>query len=587
MSNIYSKIENEIDQYLNQSVEISEGVNYSQNKLVKRISLFKNKIYPKGKTDKQGKYKYWFDIINFRVNNEAKNIQVDTKNPLVFSQNPIGDFSATYIINMSLRDFLWETGRADEMNEATEAFSADGNILFKRTKNGYELCDLTNTYLTNTTAKTVDDTDIIERHQLTQSELRAKIGVWDNVEEVIKECGNKLFSATIKSTKEATSNPYYEIFERNGEVSEAELFEAQNKEGGDENKYILAKIIVAGLEKGSSNGKYVLFAEPLGKKKLSDVYVEAHRGPYKGRWWREGLYELLFDYQVRGNEIGNQLSKGLEWASKTFFRHSDNMAIQNIMTDLANGDAIKSKDLAQVEVKMQGFDQLIADWNRTMAEADKVANSYEVVTGDETKASMPFRLGLLMDTNASKLFLFLRQKLGLAYNKIFKFWIIPELVKNLKGKEIIRVTGDIGALERFRQMAVDNWYVRNLLLIGPHTPEMAKLLKEAKMKEIQKLDPMIENSEKIWKDVINRIWVTMTGENADFNDEMQTIYSMIQLETDPVRRAYLLDRIYAMKGLNVPPPVQSDIPQVAPAAGKPTEEKKGVSEFQTVQTGIK
>jgi len=300
------------------------------------------------------------------------------------------------------------------------------------------------------------------------------------------------------------------------------------------------------------------------------------------------MYELLFDYQVRANEIVNQLARGLDWASKVVFKSDDSKTVQNIQTDVANGDVIKTKDLAQVDVRMRGLDQLIADWNRLLQDADRVANSFEIVTGEEMRGNTTFRLGLLMDTNVNKLFYFLRQKLGIAYNKVFKDWVLPELVKDLSGKEIIRVTGDAGFMERFRRLAVDNWYVLNLARIGPHTAEIATVLKEAKYQEMLKTDPYIKNSEKIWKDVLKRLWITITGENTDFSDEYQKMSSMLQFETDPIRRAFLLDRIYAMLGLPVPPKVQAEIPQVEPSrasGGSVEPAKKGVREFETVQTG--
>ena len=140
---------------------------------------------------------------------------------------------------------------------------------------------------------------------MTQSDLRAKQGIWK--QEAIDERHQELRQQVLPKHSATggyytTPIPIYEIFERNGEVSERTLFEAQGKEGGDENKYLLARIIVAGLANEKDEEKFVLFAEPL-KGKMSDRFVEAHRGPYKGRWWREGLYELLIDHQYRANEI--------------------------------------------------------------------------------------------------------------------------------------------------------------------------------------------------------------------------------------------------------------------------------------------
>lgn len=564
-------IKSEVSDYIDVKQETTEGVSFSQSKVIKRINLYKNREYPLGKIDKRdASYKYWPDIIAPLVEGNVKNLRFTTKNILAFSKNPIGDFAAVYTINMSLDEWMWETGRAEELNESIEAFTADGNVLFKKVKGGYTLCDAENTFIINQAAKTVDQTPVIERFELTQSELRAKEGVWSHVSDVIEKCGNKFYQRNIRGIGKATTMPLYEVFERNGEISEAALFEAQGKEGGDPDKYLLARVTVAGISKNDKDKENVLFAEKLSGP-LSDYFVEAHRGPYKGRWWREGLYELLFDHQYRACEIAIQLSRGLDWASKVIFKDDAAKIVHNIRTDIANGAVIKSANLAQVEVRMQGVDQLIADWNRNLEDARRIANAYEIVQGETMPANMPFALGQLIDVNASKLFVYLRQKLGTAYSRVFKEFVLPELVKDLSVKEVLRITGDAQVLDRFRKLAVEDWYVRQLIAIPPHGPEVAEALKQSKLEEIAKAEPLMRIIKEMWKNVLTRIYITITGENYETAEHLQTIASVLQFETDPVRRAYLLDTIYAAKGIAVPPAVQQAIPQISNAdnnAGK-------------------
>lgn len=567
------------------TTQISEGVTFSQHKLIRRIGIYKNRHFPQGKITANAEYKYFFDIITPRVNSEVKNLRFGSKNVLPFSVNPIGDFAAVFTLNAALSEWMWETGREEELTDAIERFSADGNVLFKKVKGGYSTCDPDNTFLVNQAAKTVKETALIERAQMTQSELRAKDGVWGNVDNVIANCGNKFFKKTPRTGQEAKTNPLYEVFERNGEISEAALLEAQGKDGGSESKFILARVIVAGVANRKKDEKYVLFAEPL-KGTMADYFVEAHRGHYKGRWWREGMYEILLDHQYRANEISNQLARGLDWASKVIFKDPDAKVLQNIRTDMQNGDIIKSRELAQVEVRLQGLDQLIADWNRLMLDADRLANSSEVIQGANLPAGTPFQLGSLLDTNASKLFVMLRGKLGHAYARVFKEFVLPELVKDLEGKEIIRVTGSTELVDRFRMIAVDNWYVRNLARIGPHTKEMADALKQAKLAELSQTDPLIENVREIWNGVLSRIRVTITGENYDVSENLQTIASVLPFEQDPVRRAFLLDTIYSAKGIPVPPPVQA-LAEQPQQGGNPTNKQidgiasAGVPEAET------
>jgi hypothetical protein len=573
---VAKQIEQEITDYLSASVPISEGYNFSQYNLVKRIVLYENRVYPKGKVDKQGNYKFWFDITTPRIDSEVKNIDFDTSNIEVYSPRKIDELPSI-ITNLKVDEWLRENGQAEEINSAIEEGSGWGNILWKKTKDGYERSDLKNTYIINQTARTVDETPIIERHQLTQSELRAKTGVWKNIDEVIENCPLNSHSPTVQSSSTTTTTPYYEIYERNGEVSEKDLREAQGEQGGDENKYVLAKVIVAAKKgtAGDIEAKYVLFADDLGKKKMSDLYKEYHRGRYKGRWFREGLIELLMDVQTRANEVGNQMARGLEWASKTIFRSGDVKIAQNIITDMNNGDIVRSADLQQVETRMNGFDQLANEWNRIIQLANDIANSREVVTGESLPAGTPFRLSALLNQNANKLFDFIREKLAIPFGEIFEEWIVPQVIKDIKASEILRITGDSDMLERLYMMIVDSWYARNLIAIGPHNKQIADAIKQQKMDELKGRSQLLMTALKeVFDDFKPHVSIIITGENLNLDSDLQTIGTFASLEQDPIRRRALIEMAMKKKGIDVgalpksePAPLQPATPPVAAALG--------------------
>jgi len=562
----------EIHEYISGVTHLDENIPYSEYKLKRRIQMFKNKFYPTGKITADGDYEHWFDIIHPAVNSEVKNIDFDSKHFMVFSKAPIQDFAAVYVINLSIDEFMWNNGTAEELNQSVEDYSADGNLLFRKTADGYETCDMQNTFVINQTARTIDETDLIERFYMTQADLRGMEGTYKNVDNVIDKCGNTFFSRTEKGIGEIRTKKLYEIYRRTGEISERDLFEAQGKKGGDANKYMLCRIVAAGLRKGKASDRFILFAEKMDGK-MSDYYIEAHRGPYKGKWWREGLYELGFDYQIRYNDISNQIARGLEWASKIIFRHSDRQTLQNLRTQLKNGSMIKSEDIQQIQVAIQGFGELVNDRNAILQQWQDVSNSYEVVQGKNLPAQTAFRTAAQMDVNATKLYVFLRQKLALSYRKVFSEFVMPELVMDMTSKDIIRVTGDPMFLDRFRKMAVDAWYIDNLVEIGPHTNEMAQFIKETKFQEFKQTDPVIENVKDIWKNVLPRLQVTIVGENY-LVEEIQDISELIAYEQDPIRRAYLLDLIYAAKGIPVPPAVSMEALQNSNSSGKPLEGRR-------------
>jgi hypothetical protein len=573
-SSLMKQIEQEITDYTSKNVTIGE-VPFSQYKLVRRIALFESKSYPNGKFDSGKNYKYFFDINQQRIDSEVKNVDFDTKNIEAYTSRK-SDVVKNIIINLALIEWLRKNGQAEELNSSIEEGAGWGNIVWKKVRGSYERCDLRNFYVINQAAVSLKDTPVIERHALSQSQLRAASKKWNQeyFKQVIKSCGENQYKKDDSSSTEETTVPYYTIYERNGEINVADLktYKGEQVLDGDKDKYVLAKVIAAGV--GSNGGvkiKYILFADEISEM----PYKEYHRGRYKGRWFREGIYELLFDIQVRANEIGNQIARGLEWASKQVFYSPDKLLVQNILTDLKNGDIIKTTSLNHVPVRMEGFDQLVADWNRLMQLANELCNSSEIVQGGDLPAGTPFRLGSLLNTNANKLFVFIRQKLAIPFQEIFEEWIIPQLIKELTQKEVLRLTGDSDMLKRLYEIVVDNWYLRNLVAIGVHTNEVGVMLKQAKMAELMKSDTLfIKEFKDMFKEYQPNVAVIITGENVDIQEKLQTYATFIQLESDPVRRSYLIEKAMQLKGIDsgslprsTPEQLQtSAVPTEAPAS---------------------
>lgn len=572
------QIEREIQQYLTEVVNVGEGHDFSQYKLVRRISLFENRIYPTGKFDSQGNYKYWFSIQDPCIDDEVKNIDFDTKDPYIYSDRTVGDELPCLICNLKLKEYLKDSGQAEEINSAVEEFSGWGNVVWKKVKGTYDRMDLRNFYVINQTAKSLKESPVIERHDFIASDLRAKAKVWENVSDVIEQCKSDTYKSEIGNMDKNTTVPHYEIFERNGEVCLSDLKEAHGEacSAEDEEKYVFAKVIAAGI-KSSTTGvdiKFILFAEELKGKDNSDIYKEAHRGRYKGRWFREGLYELLFDLQVRANAVGNQIAQGLELASKNIYSTEDKLVVQNVMSDLKNGDIIKARNFAHVEVRMNAFDQLANEWNRIISLANRIAHSTEIVQG-ESQPNQPFKLGALLNQNANKIYDFLREKLSIPLTVIFQEWIIPDFIADLKMKDIIALTGDVDMLMRIQILIVEDWYKTNLWLLPPHTEDQAKMLKQAKLAELMARPKlMMAGFHALFEGFKPYAKVVISGENNTLDIDLQTLGTFAQLEQDPVRRSAIIELMMKRKGIDVgslpktpPAPVVSPMQpkEVAPA----------------------
>jgi len=555
MAKIFNRVEEEIRDFIDGQVQISPGYYFSQYKTIKRISLYLNGKYASGNIDSQGNYKYWYDIITPRINSEIKNIDFDTKDIKLESDSE-KDNLALILANARLKQWLREKDQSEALNDSVEDGSAWGNVVWKKVKDGYEQMDLINFFVINQTARTLEDSPVIERHILTQSQLRAKKGIWNDeaVENVIKSCSDFGFSSTEDGVKQDNKKtPYYEIYERNGEISEAELGEAQGKsfDYNKDDKYILAKVILAGIKQGTTDKKgeqFVLFAEEISEM----PYKEYHRGKYQGRWLRQGITEILFDIQTRANETGNQIARALEYGAKQVYQSPDELIYKNLLTDLKRGDIIRTSQLNRVDMKMDDINNYVSEWNMLMTLADKLCNSFEVVTGENSPAGTPFRLAAQQNQNANKLFDFFREKLGIAIKGVFQDWVMPELLKDLKRKDILKITGDPDYLKRINEVAVSAWYLNNQLAFGPHTADQAQMLKDAKMQELMSKEEIaVKMNKELWENFKPRVSVVIVGENTNMVEDLQTLGTFIQMEGDPVRRTALIELVMAKKGIDV------------------------------------
>lgn len=569
---IISTISNEIENYIEGTVTV-RNTSFSTYDTIKKIERFSNGQYKNGNIDSKGNIKYWYDIATLPIDNEVKNIDFDTKDVFIVSEGK-NDGLRQLLANLELRAWMHENKEGVRLNEIIEESSGWGTVILKKLKEApyYEKLDLTETYVINQIARTISgktpDSQVVERHVMTYSDLEAMKGVWDTdaVTFALENYADDGFLTSERSgTFENTEMPYYEVYERNGEVSLADLKEAQGKKeevkDGDENEFVLAKIVVI-LKRGDAKGSSkkvdgrILFA---GKIKTMPYY-EYHRGKYDGRFLRKGIYEALFDIQMRANENGNQVARALEFAGHQIFQTTDDLIYENILTDLQRGDIIRTEGLSRVDMSSHDIGNYVTEWNNLMALRDSITNSFDIVGGD-TPAGTPFKLGRLLNANANKKYEFLREKLSLTIESIYNECILPNILNEFSVKDAIRVTGDSDIMERYYKMRVESWYLRNLHKMPPHGPEVADTIKENEMNKLLKnKEEEFKVSSGFWDDFKVRARVVIAGEGSTMVADLETLASFIQLEADPVRRTALIEIAMMKKGVDV-----ASLPKTPPA----------------------
>ncbi len=135
--------------------------------------------------------------------------------------------------------------------------------------------------------------------------------------------------------------------------------------------------------------------------------------------------------------------------------------------------------------------------------------------------------------------------------------------------------GDDKWLKRYYEVLVNSWYIRNLIVIGPHTQEDVDALKQAKFAEImEKKEAIIPLRKEFWKDFQPRAKVVIAGENVSLMAELETLSNFINLEMDPVRRTALIELAMKKKNIDIESLPKTPPEQAMAVAGRGTQQQQ-------------
>jgi len=403
--------------YENSAIEINKDQTYNQYFTIKRINSYLNDRYLEGSQDRL----FW-NLSTPRIPHFAKNLDVDTKD---FKPKGQGDtnFFQAWILGIKLRKYFRDIGFAISLNDWAEGLATYGSIVLKKIYNpDVKKSELQEVNLLNIAfdpaVKDIRKSNfIIEKHFLSQQDLRDRVDIWDNIEEAIDK-GEKVESQG--SSQDNTDTPTYLVWQRYGEV----------EEDGD---YILKNIIFT----GSGDKEIILYEEEI--KAEDNPYYDLHVGRYRGRWLRAGVVERLFKLQERANALVNQNAKTTEIASLLLLRTQDPNTRGNVLSALESGEIINSADLQQIAMDNRGLVAFTQEMAMIERQADRLCLTPEVITGDTMPSGTPFRGLAVMNNNAKSTFKYYKQAIWESVAQILLDEILPEIVKDWNSGEMLEI----------------------------------------------------------------------------------------------------------------------------------------------------
>lgn len=332
--------------------------------------------------------------------------------------------------------------------------------------------------------------------------------------------------------------------------------------------------------------------------------LDHHINKTHGRWQGVGIPELLYPFQQRMNEVCNQKRISMEISAIHLFQTADPVVLNNILTDLENGDVIQTKTpnaispIATEERNLPAFESEIVTYSNG---ADKMSFANDLISGGDIPSSTPATNTVVQNNNQALVHMQDREEFTtwLADNYI-KSHVVPKIIEDASDEHFLRMTSSPSDILQLDDMLIDvqfNQYVIDQAKQGRVVNSVQeKDIKDEMYRKLRSQGPnrYVKVLQGYYKDKLNDIIVLIGNERKDVakvaNNNL-SFFQMIQnpaLLDDPVMRLFVtnygrdigvdtaaLELAYARRDGLASNPEQNaaGVPSVTPQAGEPTEEE--------------
>lgn len=556
---IVGRIRNEKSDFRTQTIRIAKNYSYSQYQTLNRIELYYNSKFETGEFDEDGWKKPFFNIVRKPCMIAAKEIDLDTKDIIIRSE---GDYVAAQLMSSSLKQWMKDQGFARSLNEYADAAPVYGSVVVKKVKDKLMTVDLKNLVITDTTARSLDYTDIIETHIYSEGEIRrvAASSGWD------LDALDRILKVYARAGKSLI-----EVDERYGWVRESEI-----KKGGADDKLVYSLAIVAGSdETEESTDKTqlidkgeVLYHEPV----KAHPYREWHWMKMPNRWLGVGYVEINFDAQIRRNEVAYYKAKGLAWTSQHIFQTDDETAsnnYQNLLSGVKNGDILKvqtGKSISPINNQERNLAHYASEeqvWERNVTE---LTFSPEIITGEGLPSGTPARSAMISDQNVKRFFDRKREDFGIFIKDLIENDIMPMFLKEKGKAHTYSFSGSRDDRDTIENLVLDTKltdkfqdYVSRGTL--PTLDEWNRIEAVERKRLSSRPTLEIDIPEGYFKNLKYRLDVVITKENEDSDSKvagrqavLQALSSNPMIATDPTTKPIFLElaHLLGVKNLKIP-----------------------------------
>ena len=527
-------IDEAVSHYFDDSIELLDGLTYSQYQTIKKVEYYTNSRYLAGQRDRQGRIKPFYNINNFRVQIAVRATDLDIKNINIEADEPEDSLKAL-LLNQELYNWMKKTNFSKTLNDLGGTRPRYGGVLAKRVeKDGEVMVEVPEWKNMITDQSDVMGGIMIERHFLSPADLQKKEDVWDNTDEAIK------LARKPKDTSGQTSNSSGNTDEVSAQsnIPQVEVQEIYMD--------VPDKFNPTTKKKGNTFRPMQIILATDGAAKVV-MHMQEKERPYKylpwevisGRGLGRGQVEDGFEAQMWTNDAIIAQKNAMDLSSKVIITTSSTELDGNALTDLDNGTIINLqekgffKSTQLLPSALPELSNMVDQWDKQYSE---VSSSFNSISGEEPPSGTPFRSLALQARQGASYFDYKREEFGIFIKEIVNEWILPELTKKLSKQHtlVTQLPGD-------KLELIDNLFVASRLEKGvkdfvrknklPPTREQVEREQQRLVEFLSQTGNTryLEVPKAFYKDIKAEVTIITTGEQKDKEADNDRLLGLLEV----------------------------------------------------------
>src|SRR3990167_7157456 len=379
------------NQYDTEVILSLKGYNFTQRGLIELIENYWDSKFISGDRDKDGLFRFFYNMIKFPARLASKLIDFDTKDFRFFAEAG-QSYVPVYFFNKELKAWMKDQDFGFILNRIVKGVPKYGNYVLKSVNGETSPVRLKN-LVSDPYCEFLNQSYLLcEEHYMTPLDLDAMRCKWND----------QAIDKVLEAFKKNKTASYIK-------VDECFIYGKENEfvDGSKSEKLVRGLCVVANLD----DCKY----DKVAQKYMEDNAVTLFKGvkkdlPYyeffwdefQGTWLRSGIVVELLEEQFSMNDSINLERKGLYWTSKKLYQTKDMLVAKNLMLDVENGDILRvSSEITPIvneERNLAAYRNQLDIWDKNRREKTM---TFESISGENSPSGTPFRLGFIQQKAAS------------------------------------------------------------------------------------------------------------------------------------------------------------------------------------------